>query len=134
MSMLKTDNTTQGYLQPRNLTDLQAKTGNLYEAIVIIAKRANQIANNLREELHSKLEEFTSVTDNLEEIHENREQIEIAKAYERLPNPTLLSTQEFLEGKVYFRNPAKDSEPDLTTIFQSLPKNGSGDNAGRRKS
>ena len=89
--------------ETRNLTDLKNKTGNLYESIAIIAKRANQINISLKEELHSKLEEFATHTDSLEEIHENKEQIEIYKAYERMPNAALLATQEFMEDKIYYR-------------------------------
>lgn len=94
---------TSNTVETRNLDDIKNKTGNLYESIAIIGKRANQINITLKEELHSKLEEFASHTDSLEEIHENKEQIEISRAYERLPNPALLATQEFLEEKVYFR-------------------------------
>lgn len=90
-------------VETRNLDEIKSKTGNLYESIVIIGKRANQINISLKEELHSKLEEFASHTDSLEEIHENKEQIEISKAYERMPNPALIATQEFLDDKVYFR-------------------------------
>jgi len=75
----------------------------LYQSIAIVAKRANQINISLKEELHNKLEEFASHTDSLEEIHENKEQIEISRAYEKMPNPALLATQEFLEGKIYHR-------------------------------
>jgi DNA-directed RNA polymerase subunit K/omega len=95
-------------LETHNLADLQLKAGNLYEAVAVISKRANQISSQIREELHGKLEEFAVTSDNLEEIHENREQIEISKAYERLPNPALQATDEFLEGKIYFRNPSKE--------------------------
>ncbi|MBX7107665.1 MAG: DNA-directed RNA polymerase subunit omega [Chitinophagales bacterium] len=95
-------------METKNLSEMQKKTGNLYESIVVIAKRANQISSQLKEELHSKLEEFATTTDNLEEIHENREQIEISKYYEKLPDATLIATQEFMEDKVYFRNPVKD--------------------------
>src|ERR1035438_8769366 len=77
--------------------------GNLYESIAIIAKRANQINITMKEELHSKLEEFATHTDSLEEINENKEQIEISKAYERMPNAALLATQEFMEDKIYYR-------------------------------
>src|ERR1700755_2603834 len=87
----------------RDLRELDVETGNIYESLVIMSKRANQISNNVKEELHQKLSEFASSNDNLEEIFENREQIEISKHYERLPKPTLLATQEFLEGKVYHR-------------------------------
>ena len=95
-------------VETKNLTDLKNKTGNLYESIAIIAKRANQINISLKEELHNKLEEFASHTDSLEEIHENKEQIEISRAYERMPNPALLATQEFLDDKNYFRNGEDD--------------------------
>ena len=88
---------TTNVVETKNLTDIKAKTGNLYESIAIIAKRANQINISLKEELHNKLEEFASHTDSLEEIHENKEQIEISKAYERMPNPALLATQEFMD-------------------------------------
>jgi len=94
---------TTNVVETKNLTDIKAKTGNLYESIAIVAKRANQINISLKEELHNKLEEFASHTDSLEEIHENKEQIEISRAYERMPNPALLATQEFMDDKVYFR-------------------------------
>ena len=94
---------TNSVVEPRKLTDLKDKTGNVYESIAIIAKRANQINITIKEELHNKLEEFASHTDSLEEIHENKEQIEISKAYEKMPNPALLATQEFMEDKVYYR-------------------------------
>jgi DNA-directed RNA polymerase subunit K/omega len=90
-------------VEPKNLFEMKGKTGNLYESIAVIAKRANQINISIKEELHSKLEEFASHTDSLEEVHENKEQIEISRAYERMPNPSLLATQEFMEEKVYFR-------------------------------
>lgn len=76
---------------------------NIYEAVAIIAKRANQISVEMKEELSRKLQEFASYTDNLEEIFENREQIEISKFYERIPKPVLIATQEFEDGKIYFR-------------------------------
>jgi DNA-directed RNA polymerase subunit K/omega len=95
--------------EARRVVDLQNKTGNVYESIAIIARRANQISISIKEELHSKLEEFASHTDSLEEIHENKEQIEISKAYEKMPNPSLLATQEFIEDKVYFRKNAEDN-------------------------
>jgi DNA-directed RNA polymerase subunit K/omega len=85
-------------------------TGNIYETVVIIGKRANQIAVEMKEELKQKLEDFSSTTDNLEEIFENREQIEISRYYERLPKPTLIAAQEFEDGNIYYRNPAKDKE------------------------
>ncbi|HEX8516512.1 MAG TPA: DNA-directed RNA polymerase subunit omega [Bacteroidia bacterium] len=93
----------------RDLRDLDSKTGNLYESIAIVSKRANQISSEMKEELTNKLAEFASHTDNLEEIFENREQIEISKYYERLPKPSLIAINEFLENKIYYRNPS--SEP-----------------------
>ncbi len=99
---------TSSVVEPRKLVDLKDKTGNLYESIAIIAKRANQINITIKEELHNKLEEFASHTDSLEEIHENKEQIEISRAYERMPNPALLATTEFMEDKVYFRKNEED--------------------------
>src|SRR3954469_24598774 len=95
-------------VETKSLDEIKAKTGNVYESIAIIAKRANQINISLKEELHNKLEEFASHTDSLEEIHENKEQIEISRAYERMPNPALLATQEFLDEKVYFRKGEDD--------------------------
>ena len=102
--------TTSNNVETRDLNGLKGKTGNLYESIAIIAKRASQINISIKEELHNKLEEFASHTDSLEEVHENKEQIEISKAYERMPNPSILATQEFLEDKIYFR---KNEENDL---------------------
>jgi DNA-directed RNA polymerase subunit K/omega len=99
---------TSNVVEPKSLFDLKEKTGNLYESIAIIAKRANQINITIKEELHNKLEEFASHTDSLEEIHENKEQIEISKAYERMPNPALLASQEFIEDKIYFRKNEED--------------------------
>jgi DNA-directed RNA polymerase subunit K/omega len=99
---------TSNTVETKNLIEIKGKTGNLYESISIIAKRANQINITIREELHNKLEEFASHTDSLEEIHENKEQIEISKAYERMPNPALLASQEFLEDKIYHRKGDQD--------------------------
>ena len=95
-------------VETKNLIDIKAKTGNLYESIAIVAKRANQINISIKEELHNKLEEFASHTDSLEEIHENKEQIEISKAYEKMPNPAILATQEFMEDKIYHRKNEDD--------------------------
>ena len=99
---------TSNVVETKNLMDIKSKTGNLYESIAVISKRANQINISLKEELHNKLEEFASHTDSLEEIHENKEQIEISKAYERMPNPALLASQEFMEDKIYFRKNDED--------------------------
>jgi DNA-directed RNA polymerase subunit K/omega len=96
----------------RDMRDLETPSGNIYESIAVIGKRANQIALNVKEELNAKLQEFATSSDNLEEIFENREQIEISRHYERMPKPTLIAIHEFQEGKVYFRNPAKEKEED----------------------
>ena len=94
----------------RDVRQLDVNTGNIYESIAILAKRANQISTEMKEELISKLQEFASHTDNLEEVFENREQIEISKYYERLPKPAAIAIQEFLDHKIYFRNPSKDAQ------------------------
>jgi DNA-directed RNA polymerase subunit K/omega len=89
----------------RNLEMLTRDTGNIYETVIIVARRANQISVEMKQELNKKLEEFASYTDNLEEVFENREQIEISKFYERLPKPTLIALQELEEDKIFYRNP-----------------------------
>lgn len=93
----------------RNIMDLCEKTGNIYESVAIIAKRSNQIAAEIKQDLNKKLTEFASYNDSLEEVFENREQIEISRYYEKLPKPTLLATQEFIEGNVYYRDPSLDN-------------------------
>ncbi|MDE5676206.1 DNA-directed RNA polymerase subunit omega [Phocaeicola sp.] len=94
----------------RNMMNLCEDTGNVYETVAIISKRANQIGVEMKNDLSKKLQEFASYNDNLEEVFENREQIEISRYYEKLPKPTLIAAQEYEEGKVYFRNPAKEKE------------------------
>ena len=94
----------------RDLRQLDKGTDNIYESIVIVAKRANQIAVDVKEELNGKLAEFATTNDNLEEVFENREQIEISKHYERMPKPALLAVDEFLHDKVYYRTPSKEQE------------------------
>lgn len=94
----------------RNIMELSDKTGNIYESVSIIGKRANQISAEIKHDLTKKLAEFASYNDSLEEVFENREQIEISRYYERLPKPTLLATQEFIEDKVYWRDPSKTNE------------------------
>jgi BioD-like phosphotransacetylase family protein len=108
--MSQNKNTVPNTTVTRDLRELDNSTENLYESIVVISKRANQIAVDMKEELNSKLSEFASSNDNLEEVFENREQIEISKHYERLPKPTLVAIDEFLHDKVYFRNPSKEQE------------------------
>ena len=90
------------------MIELSEDTGNVYETVCIIAKRANQIAAQMKEDLDKKLQEFTTINDNLEEINENREQIEISRFYERLPKPTLIATQEYVDHKLFFRKSNKD--------------------------
>ena len=92
----------------RDLVQLAEPTGNVYETVCIIGKRANQIAAEMRHDLEKKLQEFASLNDSLEEVSENREQIEISRYYEKLPKPTLIATQEYVDGKLYYRNPSKD--------------------------
>jgi DNA-directed RNA polymerase subunit K/omega len=92
----------------RDMHRFTEKTGNAYETVVILSKRANQISLELKDELSKKIEEFATTNDNLEEIFENKEQIEIAKFYERLPKPTLVAVHEYLNDQIYFRNPHKE--------------------------
>lgn len=94
----------------RNIMDLCDDTNNIYESVAIIAKRANQISLDIKQELNKKLQEFASYNDSLEEVFENREQIEISRYYEKLPKPTLIAADEFLHDKIYYRNPSKDKE------------------------
>jgi hypothetical protein len=94
----------------RDVEKLEFETGNIYETVQILAKRSNQISAELKDELSQKLEEFASYTDNLEEVFENREQIEISKFYERLPKPSLISTEEYQNGEIYYRNPSDEDK------------------------
>ena len=92
----------------RDTIQLAEQTGNIYETVCVIAKRANQIAAQMKSDLEKKLQEFAPYNDNLEEVTENREQIEISRYYEKLPKPTLIAAQEYVDGKIHFRNPAKE--------------------------
>jgi DNA-directed RNA polymerase subunit K/omega len=92
----------------RDLRKFDEETQNIYQSVVIISKRANQIATEVKTELNNKLAEFASSTDNLEEVFENREQIEIARHYEQMPKPTLVSISEYLNDKIYYRVPEND--------------------------
>ncbi|MFC3417107.1 DNA-directed RNA polymerase subunit omega [Algoriphagus hitonicola] len=94
----------------RDLEKIAEPTGNIYESIHVIGQRAKQISSNLKEELNTKLSEFASTVDNLEEVFENKEQIEISKFYERMPKPSTLALEEFIEGKIYHRFPEQESE------------------------
>lgn len=91
-----------------DINQIDAQTDNIYEALTIIAKRAEQINDDTREELHAKLQEFASSTESLEEIFENKEQIEVSKFYESLPKPTAMALQEWLENNVYFRRDGEE--------------------------
>jgi len=96
----------------RNMDEIEAVTGNIYESCVVVAKRSDQLAVDLKEELIGKLNEFASSTDNLEEIFENREQIEISRFYERLPKTNAIALKEFLEDKVYKRTPSENKDEE----------------------
>jgi DNA-directed RNA polymerase subunit K/omega len=96
----------------RRIHEFSNLTGNVYETVAMLSKRANQISLEIKEELNKKLSEFSTGNDNLEEVFENREQIEIAKFYERLPKPTLISVQEYLDNQIYYRNPSKEKSSD----------------------
>ena len=93
-----------------NIMDFARGKGNVYESVVIMSKRANQIAAQMKEDLSKKLKEFAQTNDNLEETFENREQIEISRYYEKLPKPTLIAIDDFLHDKIYYRNPAKEKD------------------------
>jgi len=94
----------------RDTIELEKATENIYESIVLLSKRANQLNVSLKEELTQKLQEFASTTDNLEEIFENREQIEISRFYERLPKPVAIAIEELMEDKIYVRHPEVEEE------------------------
>lgn len=92
----------------RDMNAMSEEIGNVYETVMVIAKRANQISAEIKSEIDKKLQDFGNTSENIEEVFENREQIEISRYFEKLPKPVLLATQEFIEGKVYYRNPLKD--------------------------
>jgi DNA-directed RNA polymerase subunit K/omega len=102
---------TQPSIITRDIDQITAPTGNVYESVVVISKRARQIAINIKEELNGKLAEFATTVDNLEEVFENREQIEISKYYERMPKPTSTAIEEFLEGKISYRQRSAELPP-----------------------
>ena len=91
----------------RDMNTMSEKVGNVYETVKIISKRSNQMSGELKQELDKKLQDFTSYSDSLEEVFENREQIEVSRFYEKMPKATLIATQEFIDGKVFYHNPAK---------------------------
>ena len=108
----------------RNTADFSKGTENIYETVAVLTKRANQIAAEEKRELHNKIDDFKSSNDTIDEMYENREQIEIVRRYEMQPKPTLEATEEYLEGQIYFRNPAKDSieEKQAEAIDEEIKK------------
>ena len=96
--------------ETRNLADLSERTGNIYETVKVLGKRANQISVEMKQDLDAKLQEFASYSDNLEEVFENHEQIEISRFYEKLPKPSLLAIDEWEHDEIYVRNPDKDKD------------------------
>jgi len=100
-------------VKARDIHNLASDTGNVYEALAIITKRSKQLAVDLKHELHQKLEEFAVTTDAIEEVSENKEQIEISKFYERLPNPVVIATEEYLNGELYHRYNKREEDEEL---------------------
>jgi DNA-directed RNA polymerase subunit K/omega len=96
------------FVKARDIKQFIAETGNMYESLVAISKRANKISDKLKKELHNKLEEFSSSSDTIEEIHENKEQIEISKFYERFPNPAIIATEEYFNGELNIKYPEEE--------------------------
>ena len=97
----------------RNTALFSQMTGNIYETVAMLTKRANQISIEEKRELHKKIEEFSSTNDAMDEYYENREQIEVVRRFEKMPKPVLTATEEYLEGKLYYRNPAKEDQEQL---------------------
>ena len=96
--------------ETRNITEMAEPVGNVYEMVMIVSKRANQIAVDMKQDLDTKLQEFASYSDNLEEVFENHEQIEISRFYEKLPKPSLIAIEEWEEEDIYYRNPSKEKD------------------------
>lgn len=97
----------------RDVQELWKSTGNIYESVAIIAKRANQISMEIKQDLSKKLAEFASYNDSLDEVFENREQIEISRYYEKLPKPSLIATEEFLNDNIYWRDPSQENKEEF---------------------
>ena len=98
-------------LNARDVAGIAGQTGNIYQSLAILSKRSRQLSNEMKEELHQKLEEFAPVTDAIEEVHENKEQIEISKFYERLPHPTIVALHEFVGGQLEYRRLEDERRP-----------------------
>ncbi|MBQ6955397.1 MAG: DNA-directed RNA polymerase subunit omega [Bacteroidales bacterium] len=94
----------------RDIAQFSQGTNNIYETVALLSKRSNQIASDMKRELHKKIEEFSSGIDTMDDVYENREQIEVVRHYELIPKPTLQAIQEFLDGEIYYRNPAKEDQ------------------------
>ncbi len=108
----------------RNTADFSNMTENIYETVAVLTKRANQIAAEEKRELHNKIDDFKSSNDTIDEMYENREQIEIVRRYELQPKPTLEATEEYLEGQIFYRNPAKESaaEKQIEALDEEIKK------------
>ena len=102
-------------VKARDIKNMASTSANIYESITVISKRARQLSAEVKKELHDKLEEFVIVTETIEEIHENKEQIEISRSYEKMANPTILATEEFLRGDLEWRYPEPVVKEDELT-------------------
>ena len=104
----------------RDVREFDDKTGNIYETVAMLAKRSDQISSEMKRELNKKIEEFVSSTDSVDEIFENREQIEVVRYYEQLPKPTLIAIQEYLNGELYYRNPDKERMVNMSEKIDDM--------------
>lgn len=116
---IKKYNTTSTTIT-RDVRQFDTETGNIYETVAMLAKRSDQISSEMKRELNKKIEEFVSSTDSVDEIYENREQIEVVRYYEKLPKPTLIAIQEYLNGELYYRNPDKERMVNLTEKIDDM--------------
>lgn len=103
-------------LTARDVAGLAGQTGNIYKSLAVISARARQLSNDMKEELHQKLEEFATVSDTIEEVHENKEQIEISKFYERLPNPTIIALHEFANQELEYKRLGETEEEESEDV------------------
>ena len=104
----------------RDVRQFDTETGNIYETVAMLAKRSDQISSEMKRELNKKIEEFVSSTDSVDEIYENREQIEVVRYYEQLPKPTLIAIQEYLNNELYYRNPDKERMVNMTEKIDDM--------------
>lgn len=105
----------------RDIFDFTEQTGNVYETVAMLSRRANQISAEIKKEMHKKLDEFSNSIDTVDEVFENREQIEVVRHYERMPKPTLQATQEYLDGNIYYRNPDKEDKTQVAIETEETP-------------